>query len=297
MTALPTAASQWRIELARDLTRYYAAHPAIKMIVIGGSPSRGLADQYSDLDIVVYWEAIDLPWLEQVPLRPVGGEQYLLRKMGEEGVYLEEYYFGPLKVDLGHITLALWEALTDDVVKNLNPVPDNLKTIAGFLAATVLHGAELYEEWHRRLATYPEGLAPRVVRQHLRIFQRGCLTHQGLERGDVLYFQDGLCQMLKNVLGILAGLNRVYFSSAEPRWLQYELSRMPIQPEGTWPRMLRILTGDPRQAERLLTELIEEVLDLVAKHLPEVDTSRIRRFYAKALEPCPARPTLGRRSE
>ena len=45
-------ASRWRIEFAEALATHYSQHQQIKMIVLGGSPARGLSDRYSDLDVI-----------------------------------------------------------------------------------------------------------------------------------------------------------------------------------------------------------------------------------------------------
>ncbi|MHC5038462.1 MAG: hypothetical protein ACYTHM_14210 [Planctomycetota bacterium] len=285
-------ASLWRIEFARELAEFYSPNEQVKMIVLGGSPTKGLSDAYSDLDMVVYWDPFDLPWLEAVPLRTVGADRKFFRKTHEEGVYLESYYFGPLKADFGHVSVALWEKWTDAVLVHHELSPPVQKSIAGFLASEPLYGEDLIRTWKARLAEYPEALAPKMVKAHLGFFQQGVLTHQALDRGDVLFFVDGLCQMLKKVLGILAGLNRVYFCPEEPRWVAQELDAMAIKPKDAWPRMREILEGDPAKAPALLDALLLEVMDLVEAHMPEIDLSRLRRGFHTKVEACPAKPEL-----
>jgi hypothetical protein len=292
MTEDRKIASRWRIELARELAETYAKHESVRMIVLGGSPSRGLADAYSDLDVVVYWEEMDVPWLEGEPLAPKGAERKFFRKMGEEA-FLESYYFGPLKADFGHSTVKAWESWVGPVLRAEDPSPPMQKAMAGFLEAVPLYGGDLVNDWQSRIAVYPDGLAPLMVRTHLRFFQRGSLTHQGLERGDILFFFDGLCMMLKNLLGVLAGLNRVYFCPSEPRWLEFELESMLLKPRDCWPRMQKVLEGPQESAEDEVNELAREVLDLVEAHMPDVDISRIRRGFETEVAPCFEKPELG----
>jgi hypothetical protein len=291
MTATETADSRWRIEFAAELVRQYAPPDAVKMIVLGGSPSRGRSDQYSDLDIVVYWDAIDLQWLEGNPLRGLQCDNRVMRAMGD-GTCLESYYFGPLKADFGHLTLDLWEREVGDVIERHEIAPDKQGSLAGFLPSIPLLGAPLAELWKRRIAQYPDQLAERMVRGHLRFFVRGCLLGQGLERGDLVFFHDGLCRMLKNLLAILAGLNRKYFNEEDPRWLADELAQMPIRPKDAWERMKTVLTADGPTAVAELEALITEVVDLVAVHMPQVDLRGARRWTELALLPCYERPAL-----
>lgn len=285
-------ASQWRIEFAKALAPYYQHHKQIKMIVLGGSPSRGLADRYSDLDVIVYWDAIDFDWLATAPLAKVGGQRKFLNTH-EATTALETYYFDTIKVDLAHMTLALWETWADDLQERFDTTGYKQKSVAGFLEAKVLYGESLYEAWHGRLSYYPDQLAQHVVQEQMRFFVEGCLLHQGLERGEILFFYDGICAMLKKVLTIIGGLNKVYFSVDEPRWLPYHLAKMPIRPENTWPRIQEILAGDKEQALATLYDLIYEVMALVEVHMPTIDVAATRqRMKALAVHACDTKPNL-----
>ena len=49
--------SEWRVALARELAQVYAGRPGLHMMGTGvAQAARGRADEYSDLDIVVYWD-------------------------------------------------------------------------------------------------------------------------------------------------------------------------------------------------------------------------------------------------
>jgi hypothetical protein len=291
------AASRWRIELAAEVAEFYARHQDVRMIVLGGSPSRGLSDSYSDLDMVVYWESIDIAWLEDVPLHSLGRDRWFFRKMGESAACLESYYFGTLKVDIGHTAMREWEQWTSKVLDDYDTEPGLQGTISGFLDSITLYGESLVEEWKNRLRPYPEELAKRMVKQHLRFYVRGCLLNQGFQRDDLLFYYDGLCLMFKNVIGILAGINRVYFSLDEPRWISYELERMPIRPANTWERMRRALQSPGPEAIDILEGLINDVMDLVDEHMPDMNVAEIRRRYEKGVEACDEKPYLNRSQE
>ncbi|OGL42103.1 MAG: hypothetical protein A2161_19650 [Candidatus Schekmanbacteria bacterium RBG_13_48_7] len=292
MTPKSSFASQWRIDLAAELMEHYKSQEHIKMIVLGGSPSRGLSDSYSDLDIVVYWDTVNSSWLDTIPLSRFGAERPFFHKMKDEDVYLEQYYFDTLKVDVGHVTLKLWKKWVEDVLERFDMQLDLHKTLGGFLASKVLYGEQLAEEWKKRIAKYPDQLAVKMVKQHLKFFNFGVLQHQGLERGDIIFFYDGICMMLKNFLGILAGLNKVYFSPAEPRWIEYELKNMPVQPQNAWKRMKSLFEVDRSEVEDILEELTIEVLDLVAAHMPDIDLTRIRKFSDFSVRACDEKPIL-----
>ncbi len=282
-------ASAWRIELAGRISEVYSTHDGIKMIALGGSPPRGLSDSYSDLDIIVYWDRIDEEWLETVPLGPKGRERFDLRRMGPD-VFLETYYFDTLKVDVAHCTIDSWEKWTDSVIREFQPEASMIKSIGGFIEAEALYGEELYEEWREKLSVYPKELAEKTVRRYMGFIQRGVLMHQGLERGDIIFVYDGICAMLKNILGILGGLNRLYYAPDEPRWVEVALEDMQIKPALAWERMRKIFDVGPTEGISILEEMLEEILDLIDEHAPDIDTSRLRRGYNQAVRACETRP-------
>jgi hypothetical protein len=57
--------SAWRLELARACIESYAERAPIA--VLGGSVAQGVADRWSDIDTLVYWDTIDRDWLETPP--------------------------------------------------------------------------------------------------------------------------------------------------------------------------------------------------------------------------------------
>ena len=54
--------SAWRLDLAHAYIQPYAERAQIA--VLGGSAAQGVADSWSDIDTLVYWDAIDRDWLE-----------------------------------------------------------------------------------------------------------------------------------------------------------------------------------------------------------------------------------------
>jgi hypothetical protein len=295
VTNEPTAASLWRIEFAKELIEFYVPRPGIEMAVLGGSPPKGLSDEYSDLDIIVFWDEVDVEWLEKDPLREVDCERKHFRRMGEEDVYLESQYFGALKADFGHIKMDLWERTVDDVLVRHSPDPSNLDSMSGFLTSEPLFGGGLVRQWKERISEYPDELAENVVRANRRFFVPGYLLNQAHGRGEALAFADGRCQMLKNLLSILAGLNRVYFSAEEPRWIEHYLGLMECKPDDAWERVRSVLSLDGEEAVAALESLMLDVLGLIGKHMPQVNGDYEGRWRSMEVTARPDKPEIVRR--
>lgn len=285
-------ASEWRIEFASELAQVYAEREQVRMIVLGGSPSRGLSDEYSDVDMIVYWNETNLDFIKNAPLQALGGDRKMFLDMKTFGSQMELYYFGNLIFEVGHITLDAWKQLADDVLEKYDSAPFKQKIMAGFLDAKVLYGRELYMHWRERIAAYPDELAVKTIKQNLGFFWTGCILNQGLKRNEILFFYDALCMTMKRLLGILSGLNKVYWTLAEPRWIEYELSKMPIKPLDTRKRLQSIFEIDREDAISELEALVAEVIALVEKHRPEIDLTRVNESGQLAVRACFSKPTL-----
>jgi predicted nucleotidyltransferase len=267
-------ASEWRLEFARKLSRVYASRPGVKMIVVGGSPSRGLSDEYSDIDMVIYWNEVDAPFLSDAPLKNYGGELKLLMRNPDGSIGMELYYFDTLLFEAGHMTIKNWDELTDDVIRKHDCTPYKIKTIGGFYDAVPIYGEEAYRESRKKLEPFPRALAVEMVSKNLGFFWRGCVLNQGIRRNEIVFYHDAFCMTIKRLTAVLAGLNHRYFTAIEPRWLEYEFDRMTIKPEKVWERMKSVFESDPALGMKILEDLIAETVILVKKHMPEADLTR-----------------------
>jgi hypothetical protein len=283
-------ASLWRIEFAREIAAQYAGQPGVRMIALGGSAARGLADAYSDMDMAVYWDGLDRAWLAATPLQAAGGERFTYRLLFDDQVAVEQYQIGEAKLDVAHFALAWWDQAVADVLERADMTPDKQEVLDGFLSAIPFYGESLYEHWRARIAAYPDELARKMIQQHLAFPPGWVLEQHGLARGDLLSFYAMLCEMLHNLLGVLAGLNRLYLSMEKPKRSADLLRRMPIAPRDAAARMQAILTIERQQAVAALTDLIAEVLDLVEQHMPVIDTTRTRMIQRMPPRPCVEKP-------
>jgi predicted nucleotidyltransferase len=295
MEDLMNEASRWRVELARELVPAYSEKDGVRMIGLGGSAARGTSDRWSDLDVVVYWDEIDEEWIESVPLRSVGLERTDMMNMSP-GTCIESYHLEGLKVDFGHVTLAMWEEWLGPIMNDNKGDPELIGMVGGFLDSIPLHGETLFREWEARLKDYSDELAEDVIKRNMGIYVKGYLTHQCFERGDLLAFQDGMCSMLKKMISISAALNRKYYSGAEPRWIDHHLEGMKfIARELTGDNVRWMLNNPGEESERMLYGIVEDTLTLIAERFPElVDRVEAKRHRLEALsvKPCTQKPEL-----
>jgi hypothetical protein len=112
----------------------------------------------------------------------------------------------------------------------------------------------------------------------------------GRDRGDLVVFYEYVLATMRSVVGLLAGLNRVYVAPEKLKRVGVVVGRMELAPPDAAAR-LDALLGLPREQVRAeLDDLVGTTLDLVEEHLPDVDTTRARRLWSLPAEPSDAPP-------
>ena len=117
----------WRLDLARAYVAPYAERAPIA--VLGGSVAQSVADRWSDVDTIVYWDAIDRDWLE-TPRAAEGGERFTWVEHYPGNACLEQYRFGTVKADVAHVRLGWLDELIDGVLaRTLDLVDEHLPDV------------------------------------------------------------------------------------------------------------------------------------------------------------------------
>ena len=118
-----TKSSKGGLALAKHISSFYANNPIVMVILAGGSVSRGCADEYSDLEVGVFWAVSPSVGARQAAIKSVGGELLSLGESpGNEKWGLKEVtvngksYLGTLMVSTIHLSVTEAEACLSDVI-------------------------------------------------------------------------------------------------------------------------------------------------------------------------------------
>jgi len=243
--------------------------PSVVEVVLTGSVSRGVADEVSDIEMLVVTEsALELEDAQAIA-RTAGLEG--LDTWGTQGVAATrvsgyrsgrplELIFWPRELAESS-TSSAGDALTHGV---------SLRT-SGLLAA-----------WQERLRAYPDELASERIEEAA--LRWGGYTPAALltiaRPGERLALVEWLLDSAKRVLTIVYALNRVWEPTTKRLALRVE--PLALKPERLAERIAEALTeSDPRRALRAMTELQLETVRL-APSGPNVD--RARRWLAAGLD-------------
>jgi len=271
-------ATALRMALARRAMDQYAASPGFRAGILTGSVALGLADDASDLDIVLYYDSIpSLEALDAIRLA-LGGER-LLFAFGapEEGSCVQSFLLEGVKTDVAHATLARWKEDAADVLVAHNAESPMQKALSGLLESIPLAGGEVVEEL-RREAAYPDGLAVAVVARHLKFYPPWALREQAADRGDALYFHELLTGEVAHLINVLCGVNRIYHWG-ELKHSDHLLSRMKVAPDRCRETLGNLYRMDMGEAADSLDRLIRATFDIVDSALPDADVAKARQRY------------------
>ena len=271
------------LKLAGEIARVYSGDHRVRAVIVGGSVSRGSADAHSDLEIGVFWDTppSDAEWREAV--RRMGGETEIWsfgafgggkasENIGLSGFTIgPNHYRGTAMVSPMHTTVETTERCIEALIDDLDTDPRNYGLASAIHHGTPLYGHDLVGKWKRKVASFPDRLAVKLV-QHNMWLGPWFRPNAYAARADHLVLAQHLVTMQQSIVNVLAALNRTYVPSPEHKWVDWLIDGLPIKPADCAARLkATFATGDLGQAARELIEMGLEVIDLVELHLPEVD--------------------------
>jgi hypothetical protein len=283
--------------LATRLAAGYVERAGAVAALLVGSAAAGTADEWSDIDLVLFYDAWPAPGdLERVRADVTGTDHIVLGGSTDHdesgGVYLEQYRVGGVACQCVHQTVAAWRRLAASVRDELDTATPSQKALSGLHAGVVLTGDDVIGDI-RAEAAYPEALRRAMIRDHLDVFPLWRLQ-PSLSRRDAELWQRGeLVAGLQKVLAILAGVNRVYFSTFQLKHLRELTAALHHAPPDLANRIDAALVAPMDEAALALERLVAQTLELVGRQLPDVDVEPLRRHLGARLTPWAPTPRGG----
>ena len=281
-------ASRYLQAIAKRMAAAYASHSSPRAILLTGSAAAGESDSYSDVDLVCYYDA-----RPSEATRTAAREQ-VARRFGACQPARRHSYGGDwyavhgVQCEVGHLVIGNWERDLAKVLDAHDPDPLLQKAVSGLLRGVPLHGEALIRGWQARAAAYPERLARAMVERHLRFLPVWRTPGYFAARDATLYFHQSLAEACLNVLGVLAGLNRQYYSTFQFKRMRTFIGTLHLAPPDLADRIERVIAdavARPDAAAQGVEALVTDTLALVEAHLPEVDTSSVRGDLGNRVEP------------
>jgi hypothetical protein len=243
--------------------------PVVEEVAVTGSVSRGVADDVSDIEmLVVTTERLELAECFE-HARGAGLEG--LDTWGPQGGETSRVfgYLGGVPIELIWWSREFAEAAVAAV---LDGTPSG--TGDALANGVSLRTVGLLENWQARLREYPEELAAARIEDAALTWggyaPAGMLTI--VRPGERLSLVERLLDDVLRVLRIVYALNRVWEPTTKR--LAARVNALPVKPERLAERVEQVLTEpDPRRAALVLSELQADTLAL-APSGPNVDRAR-----------------------
>lgn len=281
-------ASQYLYTLSEQIAQPYIALPTMRAAMVTGSVAKGLADTYSDIDMTMYYDA-EIPDEETLlTIRTGHGAPERKWTLGdrESGWFAEAYDVAGIEVQIGHTTVAGWEETMRKVLEELEEFDSPVqKALEGTLACNALYGKDLLNRWKAQIANYPPALAEAMVKKHLAFFPVWGLEPHFRTRDATLWYYQILVEAAQNLIGVLAGLNRLYFTTFQFKRMQYFIDAMEIVPTNLATRLEGVFRQEMSTAVTELESLVADTVRLVEQHMPQIDTTAAKRRIGWRIEP------------
>lgn len=278
-----SSVSETFLQMAQQNTAEFQQNPHIIAMLVTGSVAKGVADDSSDIDIIMYYD--ELPGeaafeaFRQAAFDSGGG---FYGGNAQDGFALFQYVDG-IRHDFAHAKLIETETLIAEFLSEPD-LEDNNKQIMldGVLTGVPLKGAEITQKWKEQLANYPPQLGEMLVKKHLRFRPHWVLQKMGVERNEIIFLHEEMLNAVQNIFGVLCGLNQLYHPG-KIKGLHYTVAKMQRTPPRVASRLPALFEVDRQTAVNDLKLLIEETIDLVETHLPQIDTAPTRKLFTMQL--------------
>jgi hypothetical protein len=266
------SASEQLRGVARRIVTTTAQLVHVRGALLAGSAGRGDADNYSDIDLLLYVDEIPPPEVSVELCAIVGGTQRLRKGDPTEHSSAEEFELDGIRVEIAFFTVRWMESRLDALLDRLADFDTpSQKILMGVLEGIPLSGPELMNRWKARVAAYPEPLRKAMVERYWH-FSPLWFAGAAIARRDAeLWRIEMLLDAAFNLLGVLAGLNRIYFTRFQFKQLRRYTAQMSVHPVRLAERLEALFRMDPELAAAELERLIGETAALVEAELPDVD--------------------------
>ncbi|MDT3497629.1 DUF4037 domain-containing protein [Bacillus toyonensis] len=268
-------------EKAIEMSEIYRKNRKIEAIILAGSVARKLEDEHSDIELHILWSEPPEDEDRKEPINHIGGK-ILSYYPYEEEEWSETYLTKEgIKLEISNFLTVTVEKVISEVVEQYDINYEKQCIVSSVHDGVSLYGEEKVNELKGRVALYPEKLAKRMILENLWLSNRWHNRKALLKRKDWLMLYDVICEVQRNVFGVLFGLNKMYVHHPAFKWMPNNAERMIIKPEKLYERMADTLIGNPENSVQELELLIEEVLQQVHTYAPGVNVDEQEKsiFY------------------
>src|SRR5438034_9254738 len=161
-----SGATQCLRGLARRIVDAVLERVPLQAALLAGSAGRGDADFYSDIDLLLYVDALP-PEQTFAAVRAAVGGTDPIRREPTDYFCSEEFDFDGVRTEVSFVTVAWADSRLEQLLDRIDEFDSpSQKVLAGVLGGLPLHGEELIEQRRARVGDYPEALRQAMIERH-----------------------------------------------------------------------------------------------------------------------------------
>jgi hypothetical protein len=244
--------------------------------MVFGSTVDGCADTRSDIDMSIVFEQLPAAAELAAACHSVGGGAWTWQSgnLHEEGMGVGFDLEG-IEVQIAYTDPRILQRDLDELLVDHKPDTLNHKIAEGLLKAQPLIGPERLEAWRAQVASFPPALGDAMMRHHLAKLTPWRWFGLLLHRDAQLWSRELLVEACYRLFGVLAGLNRCYFTTFQFKRVRRFAAQLAIAPPQLVDRIEALLVAPLPEAFTALYTLDGEVLALLTAHAPQIDLSAL----------------------
>lgn len=279
----------------------YDESSKVAATALGGSVARGWADEFSDVEVFVFWNeaptsaertsavhrsggSVDVSWLDtEAEERWLTAMRVTQGQIGqlwpyEDKEWSEHYFVDNLSIGVSGFLVSTVDNWVADLTRGV-PNDDAEMVAATIVAQSPVTGEELLEAWASALTPYPQALALAVIEQWLRLDEQWWSIDQLAAREDRPAFDAVLIGMQKRLIRLLLAANGTYLLDPKPKWTRKLVQALEHQPDDFVDRLEQVQTSAPVEAARLLQQLLEETMETLTQLFPTIDIEQAQWLF------------------
>ncbi|MRG85939.1 DUF4037 domain-containing protein [Salinibacillus xinjiangensis] len=259
-------------QLANEISTVYMQNKKVEAVMLGGSVSRNWDDEYSDIELFIFWKEGPTEEDRKLPISTLDGEIIDFHPYEEEE-WSESYITNGVKLEISNFLTDTIEQIIHDVTVTFDTNLDKQCLVAAVHDGIALGGEGKVKQLKKKVEVYPEELSVAMIREHLDLGNRWNNREALLAREDWLMLSKVLTDVNTQLMGTLFGLNRLYVHHPAFKWQNHSLDQMKIIPPKAKERFSSIFLEKPIDRVREIELLIAEIYQLVQKEHANLDLS------------------------
>lgn len=260
--------------LASDIAEIYALNPKAEAVLLGGSVSRNWQDEYSDIELLIFWKEAPTDEDRNASIKKLNGEIIDFHPFEEEE-WAETYISRGVKFEISNFLTDTIHNVIKDVISCFDTDLEKQCIIAAIDNGTSLYGEQVINSMKERVSIYPDELREAMVVENIYLGNRWNNRAALLHRQDWLMLYKVMVTVQTNLMGILFSLNRHYVPHPAFKWQRNSLELMDITPENAIARFESVFLEEPSLSVKELESIIQEVYELINYQLPQIDLTAV----------------------